>query len=205
VFSVKKAINAQRSLSKLVSEVTSFNKVETIAGVDAAYLGDVGIGASVVLDYNTLKPLERAVSTRKIKVPYIPTLFAFRELPVILNALKKLSISPDVVMVDGHGCVHPRRFGLACHLGVVLDKPTVGVAKKPLYGKEFNNLIYDEDDGVIGAVLPVRGKKLYISVGHKVSLSDAIEIVRRCMVNRLPEPIRLAHETASKVRRELSC
>lgn len=202
-FSLEKALKAQKELSKLVSERSCFKKLEVVAGVDAAYLGQLGVGAAVAVDCSTLEPLKKATALLEVKIPYVPTFLAFRELPVMLKALRKLGLEPDAVIVDGHGLAHPRRFGLACHLGLILNKPTVGVAKKRLYGREEGGFLRDEEGRAIGAVVEVGGKKIYVSVGNKISLMDAVNLVKRLTRRGLPEPLRLAHEEASRRRLEL--
>ncbi|MBS7655279.1 endonuclease V [Candidatus Bathyarchaeota archaeon] len=201
MFSIEKASKIQEVFSKFISKTSEFKKVEVIAGVDAAYINGLGIGAAVAIDYFTLKPLENAFSILKVNIPYIPGFLAFRELPVMLKALKNLFLNPDVIIVDGHGLAHPRKFGLACHLGFILNKPTIGVAKNPLYGKEKGNFLVDEEP--IGYILKLNKKKFYVSVGNKISLEDSIKIVKHCSLKGFPEPLKLAHKEASRKKREL--
>jgi deoxyribonuclease V len=139
--------------------------------------------------------LEIQTVTQKVKFPYVPTLFSFRELPVVVACIKKLKLQPDVFLVDGHGRAHPYGCGLASHLGLVLGKPTVGVAKSMLVEKlklVCNEVFLDHEGEVVGAVVPTRkgAKSVYASVGHMVSLETAVKVVKHCIREaRVPEPI----------------
>jgi len=202
MFSVEKALKIQENLAKFISRKSEFKKLEVVAGVDAAYIKDLGVGAAVAIDYFTLKPLEKAFSIFKVNVPYIPGFLAFRELPVMFKALKALSLNPDVIIVNGHGLAHPRKFGLACHLGFILNKPTIGVAKNRLYGIEKENFLINSE--LIGYVLRFNEKKkVYVSIGNKISLEDAVKIVKHCSFKGFPEPLKLAHKEASRKKQEL--
>jgi deoxyribonuclease V len=210
-FSAEKAHKAQLQLSKrIIFEDKLPKEVLYVAGVDAAYAGDLAIGAVAVLDYDSLKPVEVQTAMRKVAFPYIPTLLSFRELPVTLQCIRKLKTQPDVFLVDGQGFAHPYRCGFASHLGVVLDRPTIGVAKSRLIGEvesfEDRDFAYLRHDGeIIGAVLKTSTRKpIYVSVGHMVSLETAIKIVRHCMRwGSVPEPIRIAHQIAISERNRI--
>ena len=205
-FSVEKAIALQNKLSKRV-EKTSFlpSRLERIGGLDVAYFDDKAIGSCAILDYKTLKTLETITVPTKVTTPYIPGFLAFREAPIMVKTAKKLKLKPDVYLVDGQGIAHPRRFGLASHVGVLLDSATIGVAKSRLYGEIKGGFLYSEEGDVIGAVLATSrsGKALYISIGHKISLEDALRITSNCTINGSPEPLRVAHELAVKMRLEV--
>jgi deoxyribonuclease V len=159
------------------------------------------------LSYPDLQPLEQSIARLPTTFPYIPGLLSFRELPAILQALSKLSLPPDILLCDGQGRAHPRRFGLACHLGVYTGIPAVGVAKTRLIGShaevpnEKGGWVPLIDKGeTVGAVVRTRYdvKPLYISIGHKISLPRAIELVLGCTTRyRLPETTRAAHKLAS--------
>jgi len=172
--------------------------------VDVAYTKELSIGATVVLDYSSLSLVESKTTSVKTKFPYIPTLLSFREIPPAFAAVKKLHLQPDIFLVDGQGIMHPHRLGLASHLGLVIGRATVGVAKRPLIGKvgEFNEAnwapITDKQE-VVGLALTTRKgtKPVYVSVGHMVSLERAIEVVKHCTPTyRISKPIRLAHKLA---------
>ena len=211
-FSVRKAHEIQLRLSKkLLFEDTFHEAVDYVAGVDVAYLEGTSVCAVAVLDLKTLSQVEVQVAHFKTCFPYIPTLLSFREIPPAYSAIKKLHNEPDVFMVDGQGFAHPYGLGYASHLGLILDKPTIGVAKSLLCGKVEQNaehgwapLIYNGD--VVGAeVVTKQGTKpIYVSVGHRVSLNRATELVLKCTGKyRLPEPIRRAHIMANEEKRRL--
>jgi deoxyribonuclease V len=211
-FSVKKAHEMQLRLSKkLIFEDTLPEAVDYVAGVDVAYLEGTSVGAVAVLDLSTLSQVEFQVAHVKTCCPYIPTLLSFREIPPTYSAIKKLHNKPDVFLVDGQGFAHPYGLGFASHLGLILDKPTIGVAKSLLCGKVEQNVEYgwaplNYKGEVIGAeVVTKQGTKpVYVSVGHRVSLKRATEIVLECTGKyRLPEPIRRAHIIANEEKRRL--
>lgn len=208
-FSIERARKAQRLLAKVVIEENNFPyPPRTIGGVDVAYAGDYAVAAVVVMNYSTLEVKEKAVNVVKVKFPYIPTLLSFRECYPMIKAIKKLKELPDILMVDAQGRLHPFRLGAASHLGVVLDIPTIGVAKKLLcgtVGERTNNWapIYDKGE-LIGAALWTKknAKPIFISVGHRVTLKTAIEIaINTCKKYKLPEPIRQAHIAATLERK----
>ena len=181
-------------------------KVRHVAGVDVSVRGDRAIAAIVVLRIDDLQIVEVALERQRVPFPYVPGLLSFRECPSILAAIKKLTVQPDLLMIDGQGIAHPRRFGLASHLGVLLDRPTIGCAKSRYIGTHdepdlqagcYTDLFDGEE--LIGAVMRTRTdvKPLYISVGHKIDLPTALDFVLECCVGyRLPEPTRLAHQAA---------
>jgi len=210
-FSVEKAHTTQLRLSRLVIRDDTLPKnIQYVAGVDVAYAAGLSIGAAVVLDYNSLSIVESRKAKIKTRFPYIPTLLSFREIPPTLAAIKKLKTQPDVFQVDGQGIAHPYRLGFVSHLGLVLDKPTIGVAKSLLCGEvgAFNQEgwapIIDKDEVIGAALARACEKSVYVSVGHKVSLKRAIEIVKHCTVtHRIPEPIQAAHAAAEEEKRKL--
>jgi len=212
-FSVKKAHEIQLRLSKkLIFEDTLPESVDYVAGVDVAYLNGTSVGAVAVLDLSTLSQVEVQVANVKTCFPYIPTLLSFREIPPAYSAIRKLHIEPDVFLVDGQGFAHPYGLGFASHLGLILDKPSIGVAKSLLCGNVEQNVeggrvapLKDEGE-VIGAVVVTKQgtKPVYVSVGHKVSLERAVRLVMDCVGKyRLPEPIRRAHIIANEEKRRL--
>ena len=199
----------QRDLSGLVSRRNDIAEPRLIAGIDARYRGSKGVatGAVVVLSYPDLKLLEVKACRSEPVFPYIPGLLSFRECPVILDACRRVRLSPDLVFVDGQGLAHPRRMGLACHIGLLLDRPTIGCAKSRLCGEyeepgqELGSWADLTDNGeVVGAVLrtKARTRPVYVSIGNKVDLPSAIRwSLASCKGYRLPEPVRLAHLAAS--------
>jgi deoxyribonuclease V len=179
-----------------------------IAGVDISVdrASGTGTGAVVVLSYPGLEVVEVEVVTDRIAFPYVPGLLSFREAPLVLAACEKLSVTPDLFLVDGQGIAHPRRMGLASHLGLFWNTPTIGCAKSRLCGvhDEPGNEagshaeLFDKGE-VIGAVLRTRTgvNPVYVSIGHKISLPTAVNwIMACCRGYRLPEPTRLAHQAA---------
>jgi deoxyribonuclease V len=202
------AMSIQKELAAEVSRIGKITNPRLIAGVDISVnrWNKTGTAAVVTLNYPGLKLAEMQVVTDPIEFPYIPGLLSFREAPLILAAFKKITVVPDLVLVDGQGIAHPRRMGLASHLGVWLGVPTIGCAKSRLCGQhktpanEAGNYAELMDNGeVIGAVLRTKTgvKPLYISIGHMIDLSSAIHWVTACCRDyRLPEPTRLAHLAA---------
>lgn len=204
------AQSIQRSLAGQVSRMNQVGSPRMVAGVDisSSHAHRVATGAAVVLAYPELTVVERSVVSGEVDFPYIPGLLSFREAPLILAACEKLAHTPDVILVDGQGIAHPRRLGLASHVGLLLDLPTIGCAKSILCG--HHDLVRDEagsmaeigDNGeVIGAALRTRAgvRPMYISIGHKVDLSSAVSWVMRCCRGyRMPEPTRLAHLAAGE-------
>jgi deoxyribonuclease V len=207
--SVKAARVIQEQLRDQVVVENTLGPVHTVAGVDVGFedKGKTTRAAVAVLSFPQLELVEQAVIREATRFPYVPGYLSFREVPAILAALARLKTRPDLVLCDGQGLAHPRRFGLACHLGVLTDLPTIGVAKSRLTGthaevpeKKGAWVPLRDGEEVIGAVLRTRDgvKPLYISAGHRVDLATAIEYVLRCTTRyRLPETTRWAHKLAS--------
>lgn len=186
-----------------------FGEIKSVAGIDVGYRSNGAItqAAIVTLNYPDLVQIETSTALTPTSFPYIPGLLSFRELPAILEAFHKLRTKPDLLLCDGHGYAHPRRFGLACHLGVTVEIPSIGVGKTRLIG-EHRSLeskrgswtpLVDEGE-IIAAVLRTREnvKPIFVSIGHRISLESAIALVLNCAPKyRLPEPIRQAHALAS--------
>lgn len=208
----KEARSIQERLAPLVREAPIAGPIRHVAGVDVSVRQGAVRAAVAILSFPDLKVGDQAIWEGPVTFPYVPGLLSFREIPVLLKALEKITIWPDVIITDGQGFAHPRRLGLACHLGVLLDVPTIGVAKSRLIG------IHDEParekgcsvpllspDGAetIGVVLRTRDgvKPVYVSIGHRVTLEQAVELTLRCTTRyRLPETTRAAHrlsQTAS--------
>jgi deoxyribonuclease V len=203
------AVAIQQRLRSLVSLMPAFrlDELRTVAGVDATY-GEAGKAAVVVLSFPGLEVLEQAVATRESEFPYVPGLLSFREIPAVLDALAKLKTTPDVIICDGQGYAHPRRLGLASHLGVYLDRPTVGCAKSRLVGTymEPGPNVGDRSPLVhrgetVGAVLrsKPRTNPLFVSPGHQVDIETSVALVLACLRGyRLPEPTRLADKLSKE-------
>ena len=187
----------QKRLAKRVALYDAFGKTRLIAGVDCSYPDDRIIGGAVVVDYETLEPVERASVVRRLKFPYIPGLLAYREADAMMAAVKKIETDVDVLMIDGFGINHPRRCGIATHIGVKLDMPAIGVGKSFLCGDVCDENYICQAGEKVGKLIYSCGSKrpVYVSPGHKISIDSAVEIVTRCTrAGRIPEPARLAHE-----------
>ena len=205
----QQAIALQKTLCGQVVSQDRFSPPALVGGVDVGFeqSGQVTRAAVVTLEFPSLLPREQAIARLPTRFPYIPGLLSFREIPAILAALKQLKQPPDLLLCDGQGRAHPRRFGLACHLGLLTEIPSIGVAKHRLIGQheplppEKGEWVPLIDKGeVIGAVLRTRKgvKPLYISVGHRISLASAIHYVLACTTRyKLPETTRAAHRLAS--------
>jgi len=192
-------------------EPIRLERVQTVAGVDASFGGGQVYAGVVLLDFPGLRLVDQAAYQAPVAFPYIPGLLSFREAPASLEALARLKSQPDVLIVDGHGLAHPRRFGIACHLGVLTGLPTIGCAKSILVG-EVGSLggaagstaeLLDGDE-VLGLAVRTRQnvKPVYISIGNKVTLGVALEVILACSRGyRLPEPARLAHRLVTQVRK----
>jgi len=203
-FSFEKARFAQEQFSRLVQKQSALPKIILcVAGVDLAYVGKYSFTAAALLEYETLKPAEVQCIKSLAKVPYRPGFLGFREAPSMVEAVHMLKTGPEVILVDGHGLAHPRRFGLACHVGVLLDLPTIGVAKNLFYGEVQGDRILDENGNELGGVISAGKKMLYVSIGHKVSLETAVQIAKHCIVSNAPEPLKIAHQKATVMARKM--
>ncbi len=203
------AIAWQSRLASQIIQTDRFGDVRHIAGVDAGFenAGRITKAAVCVLSLPELRTVETAVARRDTDFPYVPGLLSFREIPAILEALKQLRTMPDMLFCDGQGRAHPRHLGIASHLGLITDLPSVGIAKSLLCGHHgpvgdekgsVSNLVYKNE--TVGAALRTRSgvKPVYVSPGHKISLESALEYVMLCVTRyKLPEPTRLADKLAS--------
>lgn len=203
--SPKEAIEIQKDLRHLVDSNWENKEIRTIAGVDVSFPEKQTVMAAVViLSWPSLKVVESRTKTRESSFPYVPGLLAFREVPVLLDVLQDLKIEPDLLMCDAQGIAHQRGMGMASHLGILLDKPSIGCAKSLLYGsveepdQERGSISYilDKSGNVIGAAVRTRDgtKPVYVSIGNKIDLKTAIDFVLATSKGyRIPEPLRLAH------------
>ena len=207
--SVEEATAIQNQLSKEIITSDQLSEVNYVAGVDVGFEENYAISraAVAVLSFPELQLIEQAIARRPTTFPYIPGFLSFREVPVVLDALSQIKITPDLILCDGQGIAHPRRFGLASHLGLLITVPTIGVAKSRLIGQheelppqKGNWQPLRHRGEVIGAVVRSRTgvKPLYVSPGHRISLPTAIDYVLRCTPKyRLPETTRWADKLAS--------
>jgi deoxyribonuclease V len=207
------AVEIQQRLRAQLNLQSEPEQIETVAGIDVSYDkgSDVLFAAIVVIRVADLRVLDTAGTTAVVPFPYIPGLLSFRECPAILQAWEKLRVKPDCLMCDGQGIAHPRRFGIASHLGVWLDLPSIGCAKSLLVGE------YKEPGAKRGSAAPLVHRKeqvgvilrtkdntgpVFVSQGHKISLKRAAEIVLACCTKyRIPEPTRQAHLRVNEIRR----
>jgi deoxyribonuclease V len=203
---------AKKVQLKLAQQVVYENEIEQInfvAGIDVGFnlKRKISKAALALLSYPNLNFIEATEAELTTVFPYIPGLLSFREIPVIIEALKKVNQQPDVILCDGQGIAHPRRFGIACHIGVLTGIPTIGVAKSRLIGeyhslglKKGSTVPLKHGDEIIGSVIRSRAnvKPLFISIGHKLNLEKCLEIVWTCITKyRQPETTRWAHRLAS--------
>jgi deoxyribonuclease V len=185
-----------------------------VLGADVSYAKatDTCYGAAVLWDYRQGEVVEEATARRRAAFPYVPGLLSFREAPVLLAAFAQLNGEPDLLLLEGHGLAHPRRFGLACHLGVTYDLPAVGCAKSRLVGEHASpanrrgaRALLRYQGATVGAVLRTRPgvKPVYVSAGHRITLAQCCRVVIHLAPRyRLPEPLRRAHELANALRRQ---
>jgi deoxyribonuclease V len=209
-FDLNELARIQEKIAKNVVREDRLKKLETIAGCDLSFVsGDEAYAACALFDYKSLELIDKKIAKVKVKFPYIPTFLAFREFDPMLKVAQ--NVDADVFIIGAHGIAHPRRAGLASHFGVLINKPTVGIAKGRLCGeaeeppnKRGAYSLLKEGEEVIGAVLMTQkdAKPVYVSIGHKLSLKTSIKITLGTVrENRLPEPLRVAHELATRTMR----
>lgn len=209
VKTVAEAKEIQEQLRHQVITQDCLGEVKYVAGVDIGFENNFAISkaAVAVLSFPELELIDHAIARIPTAFPYVPGYLSFREIPAILAAFPQLTIKPNLILCDGQGLAHPRRLGLACHLGLLLDIPTIGVAKSKFIGKHEEiplekgswKPLFDQDE-IIGVVLRSRTKvkPIYVSIGHKISLPTSINYVMGCLTKyRLPETTRWADKLAS--------
>ncbi len=210
VFNFEKASYAQKLLSGRI-RISKLDYVPRyIVGLDVSYIKDYGLGVAVAAEFDSLRVVKVASVVDRVEVPYVPGYLAFREAPVLFKVLRKLKLDlrESILMVNGHGITHPRRFGIASHIGVVLDVPSIGVAKRILSGRvvELDGRSVIVVDNIVGGVVFSRGRhRVYASIGHRVSIDDVVSIVDRCFVGLkpLPYPLYLADKYSRDMARDL--
>jgi len=209
----REAMRLQESLRERVELNDRFGDIHYVAGADMAFdpATEVAFSGVIVYRFPGLEEVERRMARRKLRFPYVPGLLSFRECPVLLAAFARLETEPDLILIDGHGRAHPRRFGIACHVGILFDKPTIGCAKSRLVGE------HDEPGERAGATAPLmlEGERLgvvlrtrdhvrpiYVTTGHRVSLDSAVGLVNQCVDGfRIPKPTREADHYVRDLRR----
>lgn len=213
-FDYEIAKQLQLQLSKLVRiEPLNPNSIEVVVAVDNGYKGSKVVGVAIAYNAKKRKELCHIAIVDEVEIPYVPGLLAFREAPLMIEAVKELSlkcVEADIIMVNGHGLSHPRKFGIASHVGIALDKPSMGIAKKLLYGSitTDNNLrtTITVDGTVVGYVLEnAYGGKVFVSVGHRIKPEDALTIVDMVWnrSNPLPDPLYIADNLTKKMRSKI--
>jgi len=207
-FKKQKLRKTQKKIAKkVILEDKFFKPIKTIAGFDLAFLNDDALVAGVVTNYKSLNVIEIKIIKTHLDFPYIPTFLSFREGPPIIKLYKKLKTKPDIIIINGHGIAHPLFCGIASHVGVLLDKPTIGVAQSRLCGDyrnpkrlgDYSRIKYK--DRIVGYVYKSKEKckPIFISPGHRISLESSLKIVKKCIrSNKLPLPMAIAHAQANK-------
>jgi len=208
----KEAVKIQKDLKDKVSLKKIDKRIKYVAGLDVSYAKGSNImwAGVVVLDFPSLNKAEERWSQKKVSFPYIPGLLSFREIPALIDALRKVEIEPDLIFCDGQGIAHPRGLGLASHLGILLNKSTIGCAKSPLVGtynqvgEHKGNYAYlMHQNRIIGAVVRTRSKvkPIFVSPGYRIMVNDCVKFVlETCSKYRIPEPTRQAHLLVNSVR-----
>lgn len=209
----REAMRLQEKLRERVVLEDRFHPIHFVAGADLAFDPgtEVAFAGVIVYRFPGLEEVERRMARRRLRFPYVPGLLSFREGPALLAAFARLRTEPDLILIDGHGRAHPRLFGIACHIGVLLDKPTIGCAKSLLVGEHdepgvapgaATPLVFQGQR--VGAVLRTREnvKPIYVTPGHRVSVPSAVELVRQCLDGfRIPKPTREADHYVRDLRR----
>ena len=212
---LRKLKKVQKQISREVVIAGLFNQqIRTISGIDLAYMGESAIVAIATFDYRDKKIIDKKVEIEKVDFPYIPGFFGFREGMIIMRTMSRLALNSDIYMINAHGIAHPERCGCASHVGVLMRKPTIGIAGNILCGSykkspsrvgEWVPLIYANQ--TVGAILKSKEgcRPIVVSPGHLVSLKKSIRIVKNFLRgNKFPEPLCVAHEIAKQKKREMN-
>lgn len=195
----------QKLLSEKVDKQGAPRELRKVVGLDVSYVDNTGFAVATLLNYPQLSLTEYVVVRGSVNIPYIPGLLAFREAPLMIKAYEKLGSDADLIIVDGHGVTHPRGLGIASHIGIVVDRPTIGAAKRLLCGdlikaQDAEYIVVNKEIG--GIALSFGSKKIYLSIGHKVSI-DYIKLIAPKLFkdHYLPEPTYIADVISKRVRR----
>lgn len=200
----REAMRAQERLRERVVLEDRFGPIRYVAGADIAFDPEtqVAFAGVIVYSFPELEEVERRMARRKLQFPYVPGLLSFRESPILIAAFARLKTEPDLLLIDGHGLAHPRLFGIACHIGVLFDKPAIGCGKSLLVGKAAepgaragSTAALEFHGERVGTVLRTRDntRPIFVTQGHRVSLSTAVKLVRQCVDGyRIPKPTREA-------------
>lgn len=196
----------QLKLAEKVSIVDSVKNIKTIAGADQAYSNGKVISAIAVCDYKSMKLIENKHAVVEAKIPYKSGFLFYKDGPAIIEAFNSLENKPDVLIVEANGILHPRRIGMASHVGILLDTATIGVTKALMLGQMIENTIYvDKEARGYGLITREHANPIYISPGHKISLKTSLEVIKNCirLPHKLPEPLHIARKYGNKIREEL--
>lgn len=194
-------IELQKEFAKKVITYDYLNNVDTVCGIDVSYKGVNAFCSAVIVNKNTLESIEIVNEKSIVKYLYIPGLFMLKEAKPLLKILRLLKKSFDVLLIDGHGILHPRKCGLACYIGILIDKPTIGVAKNLLCGSILDNNYIEYNNKILGYRIRKNNKKdIYVSVGHKISLETAVNIIINLTKKNefIPEPLKIADSNSKK-------
>ena len=200
---ISNAIILQQELSKRVISRNILPKnIQKVCGIDVSYKGNIAYCSVVILNKKNFQTIESVNLLTKATFPYIPGLFMLRESKPILNTLEKLKNNFDLLFVDGHGKLHPRQFGLACYIGLAIDKPVIGIGKSLLCGEIRSDKKIELQGKVLGHMLIHNGKKIFVSIGHKISLKTAVKLTNELILPNqwYPEPLRLADKNSKQFR-----
>ncbi len=205
---IEKLKEEQTKLAKTLQLKESINldSIETIAGCDRAYIDNQIISVIVVTD-KEMNVIEEKFFMERAKFPYIPGFLAYREMPSMIGCYNKLENSPDILIIEGDGILHPRHCGIASHFGLIIGKPTIGIAKNLLFGTLKDSKIYDGKKAIGMSVETKKGSNpIYVSPGNLISLESSAEIVKKLIKepHKLPEPLMLAHRYADRIRKEFA-
>jgi len=201
---IQKAKKLQEEFSKkVITKDVLPKQIKKICGIDVSYKNDRAYCSSVILDAKNMKIIEAVHTCSKIEYDYIPGLFMLREAKPILKTIKKLKTKFDVLLIDGHGQLHPRRCGLACYIGILIEKPTIGIAKNLLCGNQKSDYTIELDGKVMGQVIKSKNKAIFVSVGHMISLKTACKIIKNSTLldKWYPHPLYLADQFSKKQKR----
>lgn len=195
------SIELQKEFAKKVITYDYLNNVDTVCGIDVSYNGLNAFCSAVIVNKNTLESIEIVNEKSIVKYLYIPGLFMLKEAKPLLKILRLLKKSFDVLLIDGHGILHPRKCGLACYIGILIDKPTIGVAKNLLCGSILENNYIEYNKKILGYRIRNNNKKdIYVSVGHKISLETGVNIIINLTKKNefIPEPLKIADSNSKK-------
>lgn len=200
---IKDLKKEQLRLAKKVIVKDDFDEIKYVGGCDQAYADNKVISAVVVMDAQSLEIVEKKYAVAEAPMQYIPGFLSYRESPAVMEAMAKLEKKPDLLFVDGNGILHPRKIGMASHLGILLDMPTIGVAKKLMLGEAADGKITFEGE-VLARELRTKehAKPIYVSPGHRVSMKTAYEWAHKCVLekHKMPEPLHEAHKYSNKIK-----